>query len=201
MTPTVLLQIMNASHPDSQEYFHTNKGSVLLRMFQTMWKRVSQMRHQNIKVVQIFQILASEGFIPLCRSSHERSNQRFGYINHEGTWEEWPVVSVQIMRLYWLNLFKSISTKQLIPLYTICQTLIHMLPHEKRRCSRCQWNLSVNSFHNEKLCIFCQDILAHPSMSLSPRGDILYRPLSPDKSRGCQDKDGLVHKMSILSLC
>lgn len=87
-----------------------------------------------------------------------------------------------MIRFYWekeLSWLKtSKSSKVFKDCYTLCQSILDLLPCDKKICQSCQWRLPVSDFHNHSTCTFCID---YDSYHLMTYRRLHY--LKPNKSQ------------------
>lgn len=148
--PITLKQLKNLLsnvNEDSVEQFKRIEPLVICEIFKN---RVESLKLLNKK--EWYQ-LSQDGFIPQIKGN---ICERFGFIQ-KGQWVEWNIPSINIMRLYWSQLFASCTCKQLLKMETLCKNLIFTLPGKLQTCEQCQWPCNESNMYNEKCCTFCMN--------------------------------------------
>jgi hypothetical protein len=167
VTPSMVKKILIASDEASYEYFKRVKGSVMLRMYQSAVQRFQHLMHQGVSVQEIWEsYLSPEGYIPVCIPKNIISNERFGFKNEQNQWKEWNIVSLQVIRMYWDNIFSQIGYKIHSELRDICRKLIQTLPGPFSTCECCTWSIPVSEMATDFLCTYCQDYKKYPKIEL-----------------------------------
>jgi len=183
ITPSALKRCLLTCDEASREYFNQCKDQVFIRMFQQMHDRFRYMIRNGTSIQKVWEeYLSSEGFIPKCVPQGVLTNDRFGYVNQDTRqWEEWNVVSVQVMRLYWDSMFQGLCGSHIATLQNICSSLLSTLPGSARHCRHCSWRVPEGSMHNEVQCIYCQSYEKHPQLSLELHRGVTYVKYPPKK--------------------
>lgn len=158
----------------SLQYFKAHKGTIFVRMFYTMSRRLEAQHKSGTGSLDIFLHLAQEGFIPPTLPSHTVSNDRFGYLSYNKEWKEWPIVSPTLMRLYWCSMFQDISNKQVQVLEKLCNFILHFLPGQDRTCAHCKWILSEFDFFDDHTCNYCHESIKNPTLHLRRKGKVTF---------------------------
>lgn len=119
-------------------------------MFQAVLPKVQHWLTQpHVSVRFVFEnVLALEGWIPPRVPSHIVSNDRF---------QDWEIINVTGMRLYWNKLFAHDRGGHTGPNWTIVRRLCSYLPGEKWVCQKCGWDMPVEDMHCERHCVLCEN--------------------------------------------
>lgn len=178
-TPALLQQRLSRKNRDQEPYlapsFVACKARVFLQMFSSVLDRVQRMLSHGVSSKTVWeQYLAKEGFIPACVPRETVTNHRFGYVpKGQNHWEEWAVVSVQIMRLYWENMFEGLPHSVTSQLRLICMALISTLPGPSEQCHLCRWKVPASSMHalsekypEKQICVYCHTRQKYPERCL-----------------------------------
>ncbi len=152
--PLTLRRLMLAATPASLEALGRVKGQVMVTVFGRMDRLLEQAK---LGPLDTFKRLAREGFLPAVRASVP-SSDRFGFV-HDDEWVEWPVASVEVIRVYWTSLLAGVSCKQRTLIEPVLQSWLSLLPGDRACCSRCRWALPASAMYRielaDSVCNFC----------------------------------------------
>jgi hypothetical protein len=166
LTPAALKNLLIHTNELSYEHYRRVKGSMMVRMFSLMWERFNCLTTTKTSQYIWENLLASEGYIPICVPKNSISNDRFGFRDDQGKWCEWRIPSLQVIRLYWDNIFSGIDCKLQNILKTICAQLIATLPGSHHTCQCCHWNIPESEMHSQTTCTYCYDYQKYPHLKL-----------------------------------
>ena len=187
LTPSALKTLLRKQPLYLQNFwqqFPQIEGRLYIEMFQQALKRFALLRSRGVTLQTIWEThMPQEGFIPMSADGKTLTNDRFGYFcQKSGRWQEWQVVSVEVMRLFWDRLLNRMSCGQKTELSGLCQILLRTLPgHIFVCCYHCGWSLPQSAMHDEKKCNYCVTSQKYPQRELRKHQGTWYiwkpRPL------------------------
>lgn len=154
ITPTFLKTLLIKASQDSLFDFNRVASSVFWNMFQTLRSKLDHLdRHSTRVFFETY--LMDEGFIPK-QALNQISNDVFGFVNSRGIWVEWNISAVEVIRMYWDQMLRKVTTKHKKDISHTCQRLIALLPGRKVVCGTCTWSLPESAMYSDALCNYCR---------------------------------------------
>jgi hypothetical protein len=156
ISPRMLTQLLSTLDKQSIEAYKRCKSVVLRNLFTGLGQTLHQLQSEGVSPKRIFiEYLQPMGYIP---DAYTRtpSNLLLGFINTSLQWEEWPVPSVDCMRVYWSNILPP-SVLRDTEVVASLQTIVSLVPTRYAACASCGWDVPENSMYSSGVCCFCQE--------------------------------------------
>lgn len=153
-----LRQILSCTGSSSIQSFNRCRSTVIPNVVSTIESVVDEWIRGNIPLELIFtRYLPDFGLIP--KIAMESCSNRFIFVDRRGagTWQEWNIPSLDIVRLFWeTQVTNGLTAAARFSIEQCLQKWVLLLPGDFQTCSLCQWTLPQSEMYNARMCSLCE---------------------------------------------